>query len=112
MDMSLSWEERYYQLEAHHRRVVEWMHDELEKTTGEPHTLLYRFQKLDRQVRSIIESNLSWEETFHHVFEMYKRSDLHFDWYDPDTSYQEDVEAFANALARRVRELESPRDDY
>lgn len=30
---------------------------------------------------------------------------IHFDWYDPDTSYEEDVRSFSSELDRVVRQL-------
>jgi hypothetical protein len=35
MDESLSWEERYQQLEAHHKEETEWMMDMLQKQEAE-----------------------------------------------------------------------------
>ena len=39
------------------------------------------------------------------VFSLFGKLNMSFDWYDPDTTYEEDVVAFARALKERVAEL-------
>lgn len=59
----------------------------------------------------IVDSDASWETKFDLVFSddlSLKVWDLDpgFDYYDPDTTYDDDVRAFVDALKERVAELE------
>ena len=50
-------------------------------------------------IYKIYYSNLSWEAKFDLIFspqgsQKFRELALGFDWYDPDTSYEEDVSAF------------------
>ena len=58
-----------------------------------------------RQVEDIIKSDTDWEMKYDLVFGHYqseirpllKVTGVSLDWYDPDTTYREDAEAFAYA---------------
>jgi hypothetical protein len=58
--------------------------------------------KLYFQTEIIIESDLSWEEKYDKIFsnEISRRvySMTSHNWYDPDTTYEEDVMAFYNSF--------------
>lgn len=73
------------------------------------------FISLTEQVGSLIEKanlrELSWEEVFDKVFSEdisvhIRGLGLSPDYYDPDTSYKEDVLAYYNALVRDAKEYE------
>lgn len=64
---------------------------------------LKKLRKLNRKANYIIgRTNLNWDEKYGKIFsakistKVYKL--IHFDYYDPDTSYEEDVCAFVNAF--------------
>ena len=57
----------------------------------------------DEIQKIVSDDRLSWECRYHLVFSdanMARRLRLlpYFDWYDPDTTYEEDARAFADAL--------------
>jgi len=54
--------------------------------------------------------NLSWEVKYDIVFSDSVHGEIkklfpHFDWYDPDASYSDDVRAYVDALVSRAEEL-------
>jgi len=55
--------------------------------------------------------NLSWETKYDLIFsnsisgEIRELDEIHIDYCDPDTTYQEDVNAYVNALVDKGREL-------
>lgn len=60
------------------------------------------------KAEKIFESTATWEMKYDLIFGMriaqkIRESDLSFDWYDPDTSYEEDVRYYMRAL-REFRE--------
>lgn len=62
----------------------------------------------------IFESEADWETKFSVLFNNYSRTikpllkanGLKLEWYDPDTSYEEDVRAYMAALLRLKEQLE------
>jgi hypothetical protein len=44
--------------------------------------------------KEIFDSDIPWSAKFHQIFAL---DHPHFDWYDPDTTYEDDVTAFFNA---------------
>ena len=55
------------------------------------------------KAKNIVESDLSWEEKYDMIFceeisKKAKKLSPSFDWYDPDTTYEEDVMAFFNSF--------------
>jgi len=67
------------------------------------------FIKLADYVKTIAESDEDWEAKYDKIFNddvssrMYKL--VHFHPYDPDASYQEDVEAFVHQAQEKANEL-------
>lgn len=80
--------------------------------------------RLDMKIQALIEIAYTsakgddghhvWQDVFDRVFEgklckrageLFSALSRSFDWYDPDTTYQEDVTYFARALHDRVEEL-------
>lgn len=62
---------------------------------------------LANDVNTVIKSELEWEEKYDLIFsdtlssriyETLKNINIRFDYYDPDTSYEEDAVAFSNGL--------------
>ena len=48
---------------------------------------------------------LSWEEKYHLIFSDEISMKVSFDWYDPDTSYEDDVVAFMNGFDKYIAKL-------
>lgn len=75
-----------------------------ENTLNNPDDI--RLTILHKEVNQIFNSDLSWEVKFELIFseniadQIY--SIIQLDYYDPDTSYEEDVRAFVNALNEKM----------
>lgn len=71
--------------------------------------------KLNQRIQNLIqENNISWETRYEiifssqvskQIFTYFKEIGIVFDYYDPDTSYEEDVKAFADAVNDKIVEL-------
>lgn len=55
------------------------------------------------RAKRIVSSDLEWEDKYDLIFSDEISKKIKFDWCDPDTSYQEDVEAFMNEFDRYMR---------
>lgn len=64
----------------------------------------------------IMESNLNEEKKYdmifsekisRQVYELFNKTAIRFDYYDPDTSYTEDCQAFYDALVQHIVMLEN-----
>lgn len=83
-------------------------------------------KKLNNQLQDLVNNTFSssleselldpWEATYNVVFSKQLSTQIYtalktmnqtLDYYDPDTSYEEDVLAFANAVQEKTKELES-----
>lgn len=68
------------------------------------------FIRLAREVRRICDTDADWETKYDLVFspDMSRRMSALYrlDYYDPDTSYEEDVLAFCRAVNEKADELE------
>ena len=72
----------------------------------EDHSPEQRLIDLINRCEDIVDSKSTWEFKYDRVFNIYsqqidpliKELGISFDYYDPDTSYQEDVTAFMGAL--------------
>lgn len=66
--------------------------------------------KISNKINNIFNSDISWEEKYDMIFsdkisvKVFKIINL--DYYDPDTTYQEDVTAFVNAFNSRMFEIQ------
>lgn len=60
--------------------------------------------KLYDKAKNIIASNLPWDEKYDFIFSKEISHNFSLDYYDPDTSYEEDVMAFMNALDQYMEE--------
>lgn len=47
-----------------------------------------------KEAQEVFDSSISWEAKYDLIFSERISKRVSFDWYDPDTSYQEDVTAF------------------
>lgn len=69
-------------------------------------TSLSELRELHAQVNEIFDSELPWETKYDLIFsERVSRCIfelIHIDYCDPDTSYQEDVTAFVDALNKKM----------
>ena len=70
-------------------------------------TLEEKLEKLNRKANEIYESEFfTWEEKYDQIFsekisrKVFKM--IRLDYYDPDTSYQDDVQAFMTAFNERL----------
>jgi hypothetical protein len=51
-----------------------------------------------REAKEIYDSSILWEAKYDLIFSERISKKVSFSWYDPDTSYEEDVTAFMNAF--------------
>lgn len=74
----------------------------------EDETTFDTIENINDKAQNIINSNKSWETKYDLIFSddiSNKVHELiHLEYYDPDTSYEEDVLAFANALNNWVND--------
>jgi len=70
-------------------------------------TLEEKLENLNRKANEIYESDFfTWEEKYDQIFsekisrKVFKM--IRLDYYDPDTSYQDDVQAFMTAFNERL----------
>lgn len=74
------------------------------------HAALREFVTLAREVQRICDTDASWETKYEVVFSAALSKRMYaicrFDYYDPDTSYEEDVLAFCRAVNEKADELE------
>lgn len=71
--------------------------------------------RINQKVQRLVsEEDVDWELKYDNVFSptvsrrvfaLMKQLGVNFDYYDPDTSYEEDVKAFSDALDSKVEEL-------
>ena len=64
-------------------------------------------KKIYERAKRIIASDLEWEEKYDMIFSEEISRKFSLDYYDPDTSYEEDVMAFMNALDEYMRNLKT-----
>lgn len=71
-------------------------------------------KKIYERAKRIIASDLEWEEKYDMIFSEEISRKFSLDYYDPDTSYEEDVMAFMNALDEYMRKQDiiSKQIDY
>ncbi len=78
-------------------------------------TPLQELQAQLKQVRAVVASNISWDDKYdlifnprcsRKVFAAFRELNLRFEYYDPDSDYEDDVRAFANAFEERMTALE------
>jgi hypothetical protein len=71
--------------------------------------VVHMFLRHSEQARFIFESNTSWEFKYHRIFNTW-RNDIKplldslndtLNWYDPDTSYEDDIKSFMEALSAK-----------
>lgn len=69
---------------------------------------------LNIKVQRLIEEEIDWEMKYdlifskdisRKVFDLFEELNLKLDYYDPDSSYEEDIKAFAYALDDKMKEL-------
>lgn len=70
---------------------------------------------LNEKVQKLVtQDDVDWElkfdlifspEVSRRIFQLFSELNVSFDYYDPDTSYEEDVQALANALEEKMQEL-------
>lgn len=61
--------------------------------------------KLKKEVDRIMNSNLSWEAKYDLIFSDEISKKIRLDYYDPDTSYEEDVMAWCGAFNNYINEI-------
>lgn len=62
---------------------------------------------LYEQAKKIFDSDITWELKYDLIFslEISKKVSGKFEWYDPDTSYEEDVTYYMNAFGEYVEQI-------
>lgn len=73
--------------------------------------MVEQLKELQKEANKIFESDVSWELKYDLIFSP-KISDAIFelidlDYYDPDTTYKEDVTAFINAVNDKFQNLDT-----
>lgn len=72
-------------------------------------SVLAELRDLQAQVNEVFVSGLSWETKYDLIFsERLSRrvfGIIHLEYYDPDTSHQEDVTAFVEAFNEKMEEV-------
>ena len=69
----------------------------------------HELKSLYQKAKNIFNSNLEWSVKYDQIFSeqisdrIYKLTNLHY--YNPDTSYEEDLRAFMSALENKINEL-------
>ena len=61
--------------------------------------------KIYEKAKNIVNSDLEWSEKYDKIFSKKIAGKVNFEWYDPDTSYQEDVEYFMNGFKEYIDKL-------
>lgn len=74
------------------------------------------FLLLAGQIQRIVASNASWETKYDLVFSpafsfAIAETGVPLEWCDPDTTYEEDTRAYADAIARTAAELSRPQSE-
>ena len=97
-------------LEAYFRSIWRQAYEAGYEAGGKPDNT-ERFIKAAKRAIKIADSGISGELKFKLIFsenvsqEIFA-SGIPLDWQDPDTSYEEDVRAFVNAVEARLTEIE------
>lgn len=70
---------------------------------------------LNNKVQRLMnEEDVDWEvkydlifskEVSRRIFDLFDELNVRFEYYDPDTSYEEDLKAFSSALEEKIAEL-------
>jgi len=79
-------------------------------TLSEPRSLNEKLKVIYNKAIKIVEDNdISWENTYDLIFSAEVSQAvftlIKLEWYDPDTSYKEDVEAFMSAFKKECQDL-------
>ena len=65
--------------------------------------------ELNDIANKIYKSNLDWEQKYDLIFSdslsKVVFNEIYIDYYDPDTSYKEDITAFVNAFNEKMKQL-------
>lgn len=73
-------------------------------------SVLEKLKKIRAKCERIVDSNLEWDEKYDLIFSedisLTVFDLIKLDYYDPDTSYEEDVQAFVQALKDKVSRLD------
>lgn len=68
-----------------------------------------KIRKLHTKANRILDSSLTWSEKYDLIFsdKISKKvmKIIHLDYYDPDTSYEEDVRAYMDAFNERIKTI-------
>ena len=68
-----------------------------------------KIQKIYTKCERIVDSDLTWDEKYDLIFSEEISKTVHdlikLDYYDPDTSYEVDVQAFVQALKDKVARM-------
>jgi hypothetical protein len=69
-------------------------------------------QQVYKDAKEIFESSISWEAKYDLIFSDNISKKVSFRWYDPDTSYEEDVTYFMKGFDTYMNESANKREDF
>jgi hypothetical protein len=61
--------------------------------------------KIYNKALKIFNSELDWKDKYDLIFSEDISLKFNFEWYDPDTSYEEDITAFMSALTEYMKKI-------
>lgn len=72
--------------------------------------------RLNTKVQKIVDTkNVDWQVKYDlifsknistKIFQLFKEVNISFDYYDPDTTYEEDIKAFSSAFKEKIEDVE------
>jgi hypothetical protein len=69
-------------------------------------------QQVYKDAKEIFESSISWEAKYDLIFSDNISQKVSFRWYDPDTSYEEDVTYFMEEFDTYMNESANKREEF
>jgi len=69
-------------------------------------------QQVYKDAKEIFESSISWKAKYDLIFSDNISKKVSFDWYDPDTSYEEDVTSFMKGFDSYMNESKNEREYF
>ena len=70
-------------------------------------TTFAELQEIYKEAKEIFESSISWKAKYDLIFSDRISKKVSFDWYDPDTSYEEDVTYFMKGFDSYMNEKDT-----
>jgi hypothetical protein len=83
------------------------MYDDLVHTKKPMAITFTELQEIYKEAREIFKSSISWKAKYDLIFSDRISKKVSFDWYDPDTSYEEDVTYFMMGFDSYMNEMDT-----